>query len=480
MFDYDRTIKHLVRFDDLSGRQKQEVLEDIFLDSGFREWFYQVGEGANAQPMTSPMIQKLFTTLCIPTVFRGVIKFFRNYDYDKIDRTACSLGFLVVEQAIDQSNKASQEVSDDYREGKISGKEAKEYKARSETYNEMISDFVQILKSRVKSEVSSLAQKCNLPTSLAYATYFMVPGRKYIPKFKISMFMNQLLSEIYKWVGVNGIDEIELIHWGPFFGSFFGNELTASAAVSILLEGVQRIDPYRDAENFDDVRGVWDSLTNFALSELNNAPEHVRRQMLELYTKRITKIFSNGRSPRLRVDLLAIPSDFQNLLNTVRRYGRQIHEITKSPNYVPDETPRDAEGMRHEANARRMSERINDDGDPDDELSRDIRRERERRERERRNQDRNRDRRDDRRRDRDEDPKRSSRSIFDDEPSRYRDDLESPLPDFTDEDDEYERRRNRFDRDDDEEKDDDDGDYYPPEEDDDDDFDPLDNIDPNF
>lgn len=456
MFDYDRVIKRLGRFDDLPGRLKQEVLEDIFIDSSFREWFYQVGEGAKSQPMTTQMVNKLFTTLCIPTVFRGVIKFWKNYDYDKLDRTACCIGFMVVEQAVDQSNKASKEVAEGYRSGEISGRDAKTYKQRNESYNELITEMMEALKNRVRNEVKSIASKTNLPTGLIYAIYFMIPGRKYIPKFKISMFMNQILSEIYKWVGSCGLESIEYVRWGPFFGSWFGNELVASAAVSILLEGVQRIDAYRDAENFDDVRDVWDSLTNFALTELNNAPEHLRRQMLELYLKRITKIFSNGRSPRLRVDILALPTDFSNLVNTVRRYGAKIHEITQSPNYVADNVPKSSAGMA-EADAEKKL--LDDDGDDDadDYLSRDLRDARAKRERDKQ------DRREGREpRQSHDEGRRSKKSIFGDDPGR-----EDAIDPFFDED-EDEDSRDRYDDDDDEDRrfDDDDGDYYPPEDED--------------
>lgn len=465
MFDYDRVIKRLGRFDDLPGRIKQEVLEDIFIDPGFREWFYQVGEGAKSQPMTTQMVNKLFTTLCIPSVFNGVIRFWKRYDSDKLDRTACCIGFMVVEQAIEQSNKASKEVSDGYQSGEISNRDAKTYKERNESYNDMISTMMETLKNRVRNEVKSIASKTNLPTGLIYAVYFMIPGRKYIPKFKISMFMNQILSEIYKWTGSCGMEDIEFIRWGPFFGSCFGNELVASAAVSILLEGVQRIDNYRDAENFDDVRSVWDSLTNFALTELNNAPEHLRRQMLELYLKRITKIFSNGRTPRLRVDILALPTDFSNLVNTVRRYSSKIHDITQSPNYVADNVPRSSSGMEEKDRDSRI---LDDDGDDaDDYLRRDIREERKRREQEKRDC---RDDRDSRRdRDRQEDGRRSKKSIFGNDPGRDEDDD----PFFYDEDNDLDDD----DDDDDRRIDDDDGDYYPPEDDEDEDDDPLNGID---
>jgi hypothetical protein len=52
--------------------------------------------------------------------------------------------------------------------------------------------------------------------------------------------------------------------------------------------------------------------------------------MIELYVKRIDRIFRNGNGPRLRVDILNIPSSFGNLSETIARYTDKISKITKS------------------------------------------------------------------------------------------------------------------------------------------------------
>ena len=126
------------------------------------------------------------------------------------------------------------------------------------------------------------------------------------------------------------MDDVASIRWGSYFGTYFGSEMASSAALSVLLEGVSRINMYRDLEHFDDVRKVWDSLTNFALAELDRAPENVRRQMIELYIKRIEKLFRNGNGPRLRVDILNIPNAFNHLSNTITQYTNRISRITRA------------------------------------------------------------------------------------------------------------------------------------------------------
>ena len=120
-----------------------------------------------------------------------------------------------------------------------------------------------------------------------------------------------------------------MIRWGNMFGPYFGMEMTTSAAVAILIEGVKRIEPYQEMPHFNDVKSVWNSLTNFALSELDNAPENVRRQMIELYIKKIDRLFKNGNGPRLRVNILSLPREFANLSDTVMRYSDRISSIIK-------------------------------------------------------------------------------------------------------------------------------------------------------
>ena len=66
------------------------------------------------------------------------------------------------------------------------------------------------------------------------------------------------------------------------------------------------------------------------MTELDKAPDNVRRQMIELYVKRIDRIFRNGSGPRLRVDLLSVPAAFQNLAETVSHYTDRIARITRA------------------------------------------------------------------------------------------------------------------------------------------------------
>lgn len=330
MFEYDKIVKKLEKFDELPEKKQKKTFNRIFCDEGFREWFYGVGDNKDSQPMNNTMIQKLFNLLARPVVVKALIEFINSQDSETFDRTSCAIAFLVIDNGIDALNKANGDVSEESKNGSLSNKELRTYKERSERYTEYMGDLLNAIKEKSGREVKEICKKCNLPKTLVYTTYFIVPGRKYVPKYKVSMYMNQILRETYKYVGSNGLENIEMIRWGSLFGPYFGSDMTTSAAVSILLEGVKRIEAYQSAEYFDDVKSVWNSLTNFALSELDNAPENVRRQMVELYIKKIDRLYRNGNGPRLRVNVLQLPSEFNNLIGTISRYSDRIESIVKT------------------------------------------------------------------------------------------------------------------------------------------------------
>lgn len=330
MFDYDKIVKRLEKFDELPEKKQKKTLHRVFCDEAFREWFYGVGENKDSQPSNNTMIQKLFNLLARPVVVKTMIDFIKSTDIETFDRTSCTIAFLVVDNGIEALNKANGDVTEESKNGSLSSKELRSYKEKSERYTGYMGDLLDAIKEKASRDVKEICKKCNLPKTLVYTTYFIVPGRKYVPKYKVSGYMNQILREVYKYTGANGMENIEMIRWGGLFGPFFGSDMTTSAAVSILLEGVKRVEPYQNAEYFTDVKSVWNSLTNFALSELDNAPENVRRQMVELYIKKIDRLYRNGNGPRLRINLLQVPSEFNNLVNTVSRYSEKIGSIIKT------------------------------------------------------------------------------------------------------------------------------------------------------
>ena len=137
----------------------------------------------------------------------------------------------------------------------------------------------------------------------------------------MGFYLNQVLLSIYRFVDDHHYDTSK-IDWKEFFRILFGDKNVIEAATFILLEGVHRIDEYGD-----EVNDTFNQLTMFALKELEIAPEGLKTQMLDLYVKRISRMFAN-RTFDLRANLLDIdPMRFPNLAKTVDHYASQISEI---------------------------------------------------------------------------------------------------------------------------------------------------------
>ena len=154
----------------------------------------------------------------------------------------------------------------------------------------------------------------------------VVPETKYVTNFRVGFYLNTVLISIYRFVDDHHFDTSE-VNWKRFFKILFGEKNVIEAANFILLEGVHRIDDY-GAE----VSDTFNQLTMFALKELENAPEMLKSQMLDLYVKRISKMFAN-RTFDLRANLLDIdPDRFPELVKTVSHYASQIREIINGSN----------------------------------------------------------------------------------------------------------------------------------------------------
>ena len=166
-----------------------------------------------------------------------------------------------------------------------------------------------------------MAARANVPEALAECTMVVVPESKYITNFRVGFYLNQVLICLYRYVDEKDMDTSR-VNWREFFTALFGERNVIEAATFILLEGVHRISDYGDA-----VDETFNQLTMFALKELEVAPENLKTQMLDLYVKRIGKMFAN-KTFDLRANLLDIdPDRFPKLVKTIAHYASQIAEI---------------------------------------------------------------------------------------------------------------------------------------------------------
>ena len=369
-YSFDKCVKKLEKFDELPAKKKKKLFSTIFCGKEFREWYFQVGESKDNQPMTNAMIKKLMNLLARPQIIRELKEFIDSQDYETFDHTTAYLAFMVADTGVDSLNTANSGIKEESDNGLMSTNDVRKYSEKSEKYMSLISDFLDVLKDKLHKEIKNISNRSNLPKDMIRALYCVVPGKAYIPPYKVSGYTSMLLREAYKYTGANGIDDIRSIRWGEMFKTFFGDNMTPSVALAILMEGVKRIENYADTDHFQDVKSIWNSLTNYALAELDNASEETRRQMMELYIKKASKLFHNGNGPKMRINILAVPSEFSRLHETVMRYSDRIQSIVGTDMGRPRDN-RDNYNDRRRDDRRDRDDRKRDRGiDTDDLMNR--------------------------------------------------------------------------------------------------------------
>ena len=319
MFDVENTIDLLQDFKRINPKKRRKAIKGLFYDEVFLEWLFQ----PKKVPNLNAQVTAMYTEFTKPIVMRAIIDAVKEEGYHEFTRTHSTFLFSVANIAIQGNNEMLEEVEKKKKSGEMSSKDARKILERVEDSNEVIAKLLKVSRKIIKRDATELARRSRLPRYVCITALHSVPEPQYVDRYKIGFYLNNLLNSIYSEVEENGEFE-NGVRWKEFFREIFGKDNVVEAATFILLEGVHRIDKYK---NSDDVRECWDTLTSFALRELNSAPQNLRQQMIELYIKRIDKMFQN-RSFDLRVDLLDISDrQFPDLVKTVEKYTDKIVSI---------------------------------------------------------------------------------------------------------------------------------------------------------
>lgn len=248
-----------------------------------------------------------------------------SYDgYESFDRSVATFLYTVSLACITASNTFEDRIRSDLSEARITKSEAKDEMEHISNYNDMIRRLIKTTQRIVKRRAKRLAYDTNLPVEICRSAYFNVPNPKFINKYQIGFYANKVLTNIYDTA--DGYDvNFDRVKWGKFFGEIFGEKNVIEVANYIMLEGMNRINDYKGSE----VKEVWNDLTKFALEVLEEAPEQIQTQMLDLYTKRVARMFDNNVY-ELRVDLRSLDSEeYPNLTKIIGKYADKISDIIK-------------------------------------------------------------------------------------------------------------------------------------------------------
>lgn len=317
-FDIKFVLKTMKELPGYGNEARKRIANVMLTDEEFLGWIFNPPKDPDVVDNTT----KMYKTLVKAKVLRSICEAVEDNNYQGYSRSSAAFLYSIANIAINGNNQICKELSEARERKMITRNEYERDKEEIEKYNEIIQRLLKCTRKIVKKQAKQLAKDSYLPKKLVQTFLFSVPDKQYINKFKIGYYLSNILKVLYSEIEESEYDASD-VDWEILFKGVFGKENVVEVATFVLLEGVHRISQYKTKE----VRDCWDSLTKFALNEIEKAPETLRTQMIELYIKRIAKMFMN-RKPDLRIDLTSLDSDvFPNLVHTIGLYKDKIVEI---------------------------------------------------------------------------------------------------------------------------------------------------------
>lgn len=332
-FKYDKVVRKLEGFGDLPKEKQLKLLKKILTDEEYLAW--QFNPGKDHQAYTNEMIDKFYRLLAYPTPLRVFPKLLDRYNKSDFSRSSIVILNAVLTFALKNNQDMVQDLQKEYHTNG-STVESKDMKARAEKYAERLDGLKSMIHKMAKPYLEKYSRETGLSREMVYRALMVAPEPKYLPKYRITVVTMNLLEDLYSEANISGFPSRGRgVTWRPLMSELFGVENLGGVAVAILLEGVNTIDQYRKSNNLGAVRDCWDSLTNFALNELENCPENVRKQMLDLYLKKAENKLArkNGEPVNFRVNLLRLGREFSNLSRTVGVYRDAFESLFNRSRY---------------------------------------------------------------------------------------------------------------------------------------------------
>jgi len=328
MFKIKDVFDFLEDFGDYSKSEKVSLMTKLLGNKEFKKWLFCPDDNDKTVIQNASKLYEYFTKL---KVMKCIIAVIEERDL-KCSRTTAVLTNSIANVAIEAGSERINELVDARKSGRIGDGEYKRYRADAEDYLEVANLLKKISKQIIKPQGKKLAKVTGLPKRLCYESLMTTPDPQFITKYKIGVYLNNLLHNIYEIIDEESSSIFYIFKnsgskfiWDDFFKYVFGEKNLIEIATFCLLEGFQRIKNYKSRA----VSEAWESLTEWALTQLENANDGERDQMLELYIKRISKMFANTSEKfDLRVDLLELPSRFGRLRKSVDKYSDKIRAIT--------------------------------------------------------------------------------------------------------------------------------------------------------
>jgi hypothetical protein len=317
--DYKEVSEALMKINECKSKKPKRTIKKILENKDFMESLFK----PKPSPTITEEINTLYEEITKNKCIEAINVFIEKYGVKDLNRTHATFFYSIANLSLQKNNEKLNKFAAEKKSDKISNKDYEKLSEKIKENNKNIIKLLSNLKFIIRGEAKDISKKTNIPKYICITALHSVPETELIDRFKIGFYLNNLLNLVYSEIESKG-EFNKAPNWKRFFKFLFGEEGVVEAATFILLEGVHRIDKYKGSSS---VIECWNSLTDFALKELDEAPDSIRNQMIELYIKRIAKMFANGKFD-LRVDLLSIDkSIFSKLGSSIENYSDKIKAI---------------------------------------------------------------------------------------------------------------------------------------------------------
>ena len=306
-----------------------KMMKKIFLHPGFCKLMFDPGDNF---PNLNNVIPEIYNLLRRQDNVRAMIDMLKSEPVDAFNQSHAEFLNNFVSLCIEELNNDISTAKKRREDGEITKSELAEFLEQSDGYTEELQVLLKRARKIVKQDAKYLRDKTGIPKELIIAAMLHCPEHKYITKYQISYYMQMVLNAMYdEAITLYGKHDSGFVPypdtWKVFFSALFGKENVTNCAISILLEGMGKYKKYID---YEVVEMMWNSLTEFALQALNDTTDEKRVQMLDLYMKKIEKMFRNKHSNDLRFDLRTVSKiNYPKLFDTLSKYINKITDIVE-------------------------------------------------------------------------------------------------------------------------------------------------------
>lgn len=324
-------LKTLDSLEGMTPKKRRKVVENIIFSNSVMTTLFMPSK--KEKELSVDFIEKFYEKFSTTYAVNAVARMCAKMDPGDMDRTAMCFLTSLTNVVIEKNNDTLKEADRMRAKKAISLSEVNELTDVIAEMNEDIVNISKFIKRNAKHDATRLADISGLPRYICILGLTTVPDVEFIDKYKVGFYLNSLLNQIYSDINEFGKFNTANVKWRKYFAEIFGEDNVLECCTFILLEGVNRIEKY---SNSKDVKDCWNSLTDFALEELDFANDANRNHMIELYIKRIERMFQNNAFD-LRVDLRKLSDvNYPKLAKSIAKYADKITSIIEKGSKMLD------------------------------------------------------------------------------------------------------------------------------------------------